>query len=121
MSDAARERVWLALSELWLDTQRDEANLRVIADTLRASALPPAELEAIYLYEVAPVVWLNAWSVAGEWIGFDPEWLFEHCRVNRARRASRWFRWRCRLLRRPMTYANREQWQQVIHRVTLES
>ena len=65
MSDAARERVWLALSGLWLDTQRDEADLRVIADTLRASALPPAELEAIYLYEVAPVVWLNAWSVAG--------------------------------------------------------
>lgn len=116
MSDAARERVWLALSELWLDTQRDEADLRVIADTLRASALPPAELEAIYLYEVAPVLWLNAWSVAGAWSGFDPEWLFERCRHNRARRASRLFRGRCRLMRWMMTYANREQWQ-VIQRL----
>ncbi|MGA6103344.1 MULTISPECIES: DUF7079 family protein [Pseudomonas] len=117
MSDAARERVWLALSELWLDTELDDADLRRIADALRTSALPPAELEAIYLHEVAPVLWLNAWSVAGVWSGFDPDWLFEHCQRNQVRRASRWFRWRCRLLRRPMTYANREQWQQVIHRV----
>jgi hypothetical protein len=72
---ASREEVWLALSELWLDNQLDEPDHRRIAAVLQASELPLAELQAIYLVEVAPLLWLNHWGTAGVWSGFDPAWL----------------------------------------------
>ena len=108
---ASREAVWLALSDLWLDTETTTTTLDAIVRTLRDSGLPLAELERIFYYEVAPVVWRNAWSVAGEWSGFDPQWLAEECRRNQQR--GRWHRGKCRGLRRPMTYACIELWQQI--------
>lgn len=109
---ASREEVWLTLSELWLDSQLDELGLQHIARQLRAAGLSPAELQHIMLYEVAPVVWLNHWSVAGVWDGFDPPWLFAGCRRNQRR--GRWHRLKCRLLRRPMTYACSSEWQRIL-------
>jgi len=111
---ASREDVWLALSELWLDNQLDQHDHRHIAAVLHASVLPLTELQAIYLEEVAPLLWGNHWVTAGVWSGFDPVWLSAGCRVNQARRASRWHRWRCRLLRKPMTYAAEPEWRQVL-------
>lgn len=110
--DASREQVWLLLSELWLDNQLDELDLQYIARQLRASELSHAELRDIMLYEVAPVVWLNHWSVAGVWDGFDAQWLFVGCRRNQRR--GRWHRLKCRLLRRPMTYACSSEWQRIL-------
>ncbi len=108
----SREDVWLLLSELWLDTQLDELGLRRIAEPLLSSGLSSAELQEIMLYEVAPVVWLNHWSVAGVWDGFDPQWLFAGCRNNQRR--GRWHRLKCRALRRPMTYACTAEWQRIL-------
>lgn len=105
---AAREAVWLALAELWLDSEIDTATLDSIVRSLRDSGLALAELERIFFCEVAPVVWLNAWSVAGVWDAFDPQWLRAECRRNQMR--GRWHRGKCRLLRRPMTYACIEHW-----------
>jgi hypothetical protein len=34
-----------------------------------------AELEEILVYEVYPACRSNLFSIAGEWAGFDPEWL----------------------------------------------
>ena len=45
---ACREDVWLALSELWLDTELDQPALRQIAVRLRASGLSRRELQHIY-------------------------------------------------------------------------
>lgn len=109
---SVREAVWLLLSELWLDNQLDASDLQRIAMQLRGSGLSRAELESIYLYEVAPLVWLNHWSVAGVWDGFDAQWLFAGCRRNQRR--GRWHRCKCRLLRRPMTYGCRAEWQQIL-------
>ncbi|MEE1948692.1 hypothetical protein V0R48_06895 [Pseudomonas alcaligenes] len=114
---ASREDVWLALSELWLDNQLQDSSHRHIAGVLLASGLPVEELRLIYLEEVAPLLWLNHWGVAGVWEGFDPLWLNSGCRRNQARRASRWHRWRCRLLRRPMTYAAEPEWRQVLRQM----
>ncbi|MCP8462407.1 hypothetical protein NK553_00445 [Pseudomonas sp. ZM23] len=113
MNDPVRESVWLALSELWLDCELDGADLAAIAGTLRISGYDPDELEAIYRLEVAPVVWVNTWVTAGVWDGFDPDWLFEACRRNQARRRSLWHRGRCRLLRRAMVAAAEEDWRRL--------
>lgn len=76
--------VRLALSELFLDTQLQEDDLRRLARTLAASGSSLSELERILWAEVAPVVGWNLFSVAGVWDGFDPVWLEE--RVSRQRR-----------------------------------
>ncbi len=45
------------------------------------------EMRDIYLFEVAPVVFPNLLSVAGECAGFDEEWLFAKA-TKRARKRS---------------------------------
>jgi hypothetical protein len=67
--------VWLALSELFLDTELQEDALRRIARTLAASGHGLSELERVLWAEVAPVVGWNLLGVAGVWDGFDPVWL----------------------------------------------
>jgi len=108
-----REALWLALSELWLDTELQPFQHAHMAEVIRASGLPLDELEAILLYEVAPAVWQNAHCVAGVWTGFDPDWLIAACRRNREKRGKRWYRLRCRLLRKPMLGPVEKDWQQV--------
>lgn len=61
-----RKPVWASLSELWLDTELEEGDLRRIAGVMEASGYPIAVLRDIYLYEVAPVVFGNLLVVAGE-------------------------------------------------------
>ncbi len=71
-----REKVWVALSDLFLDTDVSlsyDYISRVCAD----SSFSIQELEDILENEVAPVCAINLLSVAGEWAGFDEEWLFK--------------------------------------------
>ena len=74
-SDLARRRpVWLALSDLFLDTDVNlfrAGNVR----TLAASAYSLDELDAILREEVYPACSANLTLVAGEWAGFDADWL----------------------------------------------
>ena len=64
---AERVPVWTALSELFLDTELDEADLRHIAGRLRQSSYEPAEIERILRDEVLPAFGSNLVSVAGQW------------------------------------------------------
>ena len=69
-----RRPVWLALSDLFLDTDVNlfrEANAR----TLAASPYSMDELDRILREEVYPVCSFNLTLVAGEWAGFDADWL----------------------------------------------
>ncbi|MGF6960291.1 DUF7079 family protein [Paraburkholderia youngii] len=64
--------VWVALSELFLDTEFDEIACRYVAERLRCSGFELQELEDILRDEVAPAFWPNL-VVAGEWSGWSPE------------------------------------------------
>jgi hypothetical protein len=69
-----RQPVWEALSDLFLDTDTSlSRDWRV--SVLAASPYSLRELEQILVDEVYPVCSANLFSVAGEWAGFDPEWL----------------------------------------------
>ncbi len=81
---AQRRPVWLALSELFLDTDI-ETLLPSLAHALAASAYSEAELERILRDEVQPLLQWNLLSVAGVWDGFDAEWL-EHSILARRHR-----------------------------------
>lgn len=112
---ATRRPVWVALSDLWLDTELDDGDLQRIARVLRESGLPLDTLRRIYLVEVAPVVAPNLLSVAGEWAGFDADWLCARILDNLQRRPRRtrfwaWFP----PTRRLMTYATEAQWQRIV-------
>jgi hypothetical protein len=79
--------VWAAISESWLDTELTQDNLQRIAEVMKRSSYSVPQLRDIYLFEVAPVVFPNLVAVAGEWDGFDEEWLFTEV-AKRARRRS---------------------------------
>jgi hypothetical protein len=58
-----------------------------MAKVLAQSPYSLAELREIELWEVAPVVGSNLLSVAGEWAGFAPDWLFAACEKRAERRS----------------------------------
>jgi hypothetical protein len=70
----ARQPVWEALSELFLDTDTSITR-QWRADQLAGSPYDIEQLQHILVEEVYPVCKYNLLSPAGEWSGFDPEWL----------------------------------------------
>lgn len=70
-----RRPVWSALSELFLDASFDAADITRIARTLARSPYTLEELDDILFWEVRPACGSNLRSIAGEWAGFDPDWL----------------------------------------------
>lgn len=83
-----RRVAWNALSDLYLDT--DVALSRQWrAESLASLPYSIDEIEWILVREVQPIVRWNLYSVAGEWAGFDGEWLeAEILRLLRSR--QRW-------------------------------
>ena len=113
-----RRPLWIALSELWLDTELMPADLEDIARIMADSDLTIKELREVYLVEVAPVVSPNLLTVAGEWAGFDEEWLCSQIMRNlrdppRLTRFWSWFP----LTRRPMICATEQYWKRLVELV----
>ena len=71
---AIRRPVWVATSNLFLDT-----DVRLwyasVARTLAESPFTSEQLETMFMAEVAPVVEVNLLSPSGESARFDEEWL----------------------------------------------
>ncbi|HEY1599524.1 MAG TPA: hypothetical protein VGG64_07980 [Pirellulales bacterium] len=77
-----RKWAWSTAATLFLDD--DYTNeLGRISQSLAALPFSPQQLTAIFYDEVAPVVWWNLLSVAGECFGWNEEWL--HARVSAVR------------------------------------
>lgn len=101
---ARRRPVWQAMSAFFLDTELDEAQVREIAQVLRASGYSEAQLDDILTREIAPLLYSNAVSVAGVWNGFDLDWLVQQIVAGKHRTLAKWYRftdrWACnRVLR----------------------
>ena len=112
-----REPIWLALSELWLDTELTDKDLDQIASVMAQSKYNLGELRAIYLYEVAPVVYRNLLNVAGEWAGFNEAWLYS--KINEGiERSSPVRRFLQRLKKPLMTYATERHWRVLAWKVS---
>jgi hypothetical protein len=69
--------VWDALSDFFLDTELQPDDHERIAKVLAASPYTENEIENILIDEVCPVCKWNMLSVAGEWAGFNSDWLKE--------------------------------------------
>jgi hypothetical protein len=113
----SRAPVWDALSDFWLDTELVDHDFVYIARVISASPYSIDEVRAIHDYEVAPALWRNLASVAGEWAGFNSERLNARCLERASRRQSRLFRLRI-WWRRPMFRRFTDRyWRQVVPRV----
>jgi hypothetical protein len=69
-----RSPVWQALSDLFLDTDTSLSRDWRTRELAR-SPYSLEELEEILITEVYPACRANLFSVAGEWAGFDMQWL----------------------------------------------
>lgn len=78
----SRKIVWGALSNFYLDTELDDNDYTYITKILQQSNYSLEELKDIDLFEVFPVLQINLLNVAGEWAGFNEEWLNEKCLIN---------------------------------------
>ena len=83
--------VWLALTEVFLDTELQPMDYRWIAAELSASGYSPEELCGIFHREVAPAFLPNLMSVAGEWEPWSEaevrEIMLDYLEAGFARRA----------------------------------
>lgn len=114
---ASRRPVWEALAALWLDTDLTDWQLDHIAGVLAASPYSLPEMRAIHDYEVAPALWVNLVTVAGEWAGFDGDWLAARCRSHALRRGSRCYRFRIGLQRPLFRFFVDDDWRRLVRRV----
>ncbi len=73
----ARSLVWESLSELFLDTELGEADFERISSQLAESPFSIVEIENILRFEVFPKLKWNLMCIAGEWAGFERQWLVE--------------------------------------------
>jgi hypothetical protein len=98
---AERRRVWLALSDMFLDTDTALSRAWRVSELAR-SPYSLAELEDILVHEVYPVCGANLRSVAGEWAGFDADWLEQRilALMESRRLWPRWAGWRRWTVRR---------------------
>ena len=90
----ARIPVWIALSELYLDTDVT-LSYEYIVRALAASPYSLEQLHEILMYDVHPALYPNLLNMLGEWAGFDETWLVERILCVRAqprwrRRISHW-------------------------------
>ncbi|ETW98011.1 MAG: hypothetical protein ETSY1_20500 [Candidatus Entotheonella factor] len=106
----SREELWVAMSDLWLDTELSEDRLDEIATVVRDSGLSREELEAVFETELAPFLGLNGLTVAGVWDGFDPDWVCQQAR--RHSRRSLFARFLAKL--GVTTYGARPAWNKVM-------
>ena len=90
----ARAAVWIALGDLYLDTEMTAHTHEYLAQTLAASPYSIESLHRILVDEVHPALYANLMQVAGEWAGFDAAWL-----VTRVREVCARPLWRRRLSR----------------------
>ena len=70
----ARRALWILLAEQFLDTET-RTWLPATALACLESGFSREELGDIWRYEVSAALWPNLWSVAGEWAGWDEDWL----------------------------------------------
>jgi hypothetical protein len=111
-----RRPVWIALSDLWLDTELSDSDLTHIASVMDESGYSIEELRSIYMDEVAPVVYRNLLSFAGVWDGFDEKWLVEKI-TKLLRKQNIFIRLKHKVMRKIMLYATEDHWKELVNKI----
>ncbi len=86
---ARRLPVWIALSEVFLDTQLDALDYQFMAAAIRAAGFSSAEAHAIFRDDVAPAFAGNLRVIAGQWAGWPDDVVRERVLARRCSRGAR--------------------------------
>lgn len=105
-----RKPLWVAMSDLFLDTELQDFHFIFIAKKMHESGYSLDELEDILMLEVFPVCIANLHSVAGEWAGFEEEWVINA--IVAAKRPNRFRRW----MNRRSFWMIQNDWESVVRR-----
>ncbi len=89
----------LAMAEHFLDTETRHL-LPYTAHACVLAGLDPEQVRSLWHEDIAPVVGINLLSPAGEWAGWNGDWLLQRIRERRTRGHTWWGRWRNRWSRR---------------------
>jgi hypothetical protein len=112
-ADVERRRpVWHALSELFLDTELQPDDYRLIAGVLRRSGLEPDALREILESEVAPAFKFNLMQIAGEWAPWTEQEA--HDIVQKRLAAAERPRAGASLLKRPFKSYLDKEWEKIV-------
>jgi hypothetical protein len=83
-----KTKIYILLSEFYLDTELDENSIKRIITDLVKEDLSLTEILEINKKEVYPVLAYNLISVAGIWQGFEEENLIKE--INKYSKKTRW-------------------------------
>lgn len=83
-----RRPVWEALSMMYLDTDVSLSRAWRV-QVLSASPYSLEEMDAILRDEIHPICFANLFQPAGEWAGFDADWLEQAIRDHKNRWPAR--------------------------------
>ena len=108
-----RHKVWLALSEFYLDTQLMKEDFERIALIFRHSGLELQTIKKIDKYEVFPILQPNLSGVAGEWLGFDEGWLFENCEKQIEKQNNWFYKAKINLWNSPLYWMRKDYWRSI--------
>ncbi|UXX80201.1 hypothetical protein N7E81_03695 [Reichenbachiella carrageenanivorans] len=90
-----RQVLWLALSELYLDTELSDQDYNFIKVQVLQAGFSLQDAESIDRYEVFPLLYSNLLSPVGVWSGFDKNWLYQNCEKYYTIRGSLFHQWKC--------------------------
>lgn len=101
-ADSRRVEVWVSMAEHFLDTETRQ-DIPHTALRCAEAELSTVDVRRIWLGEVSPAVGFNVLDIAGEWAGWDRDWLLGRIARVRGRNpvragVCRWLRGRFDLL-----------------------
>lgn len=70
-----RKPIWIALSNLYIDTELQDNDFKSIARTINDSPYSFEKIKQIDKAEVFPILRYNLLNVSGVWTGFQEDWL----------------------------------------------
>jgi hypothetical protein len=86
------KQAYTILSELFLDTEHTQLELNYLTSSLRPLGIPVLTLEHMLYYDIFPILSPNLLSIAGEWQGFDEDWLLQQVQARRSGPGSGWMK-----------------------------
>lgn len=114
-----RKPIWKAFSFLYLDTELQDLDYKLIAEQLTESRKPIEYLKEIELFEVFPNVASNLSAVAGVWDEFDEDWLNKQCEASYNKRNDYFYRLKIHLYSQFFKKMRTEHWIEIEKRIEL--
>jgi hypothetical protein len=114
---AIREKIWVAISEFYLDVELTDEDLDRISSVFIQSGLELDEIKKIDLFEVFPLLQINLVRIAGIWMGFDQQWLIYECTIRYNRRNNIFHKLNCLFWNFLFYWMRKDYWNQIEKRI----